>query len=132
MSDKIAILSDEVFAVTRRIVPIQKTARSQHRKGRQRKFALTGSSRDLYPAGLKWNCIMVLRTAKAAGYFSGAKSERVGGRVSHRLVAEAKAKSGIQSQTELLEYALSKVALEDDFGKKLVARKGTIPEDVEF
>ena len=52
--------------------------------------------------------------------------------MSRRLISAAKAKSGIDSQTELLEYALSKVALEDDFGKKLLARKGSVPDDVEL
>ncbi len=79
-----------------------------------------------------WQCSAVLETAKAAGYLSGTKSERVGGRVSHRLISAAKAKSGIESQTELLEYALSKVALEDDYGKKLLGRKGAIPDDIDL
>ena len=79
-----------------------------------------------------WQRVATFRTAKAAGYLSGSKSERVGGRVSSRLISAAKAKSGIESQTELLEYALSKVALEDDFGKKLLARKGSVADDVEL
>ena len=79
-----------------------------------------------------WQSHATVRAAKAAGYLGGAKSERVGGRVSSRLISAAKAKSGIVSQTELLEYALSKVALEDDFGKKLLARKGSVADDVEL
>jgi hypothetical protein len=31
-----------------------------------------------------------------------------------------------------VEYALAKVALEDDFGAKLVARKGSIPPDLKL
>jgi hypothetical protein len=45
-------------------------------------------------------------------------------------VAAAKEKSGIASDTELLEYALAKVALEDDFGAKLVRRKGRVAKDI--
>lgn len=74
----------------------------------------------------------VLYQATAAGYLRGQKSERVGGRLPKRLILAAKEKSGIQSQSELLEYALSKVALEDDYGKKLLSLKGSIPDDVEF
>jgi hypothetical protein len=48
------------------------------------------------------------------------------------LVAAAKERSGIASDTELLEYALAKVALEDDFGAKLVAREGRIPKDLDL
>ena len=44
----------------------------------------------------------------------------------------AKKKSGISSDTELLEYALAKVALEDDFGTKLVRRKGRIAQDIDL
>jgi hypothetical protein len=76
--------------------------------------------------------MFVVYQAAAAGYLQGQKSERVGGRVPKRLISAAKKKSGIRSQSELLEYALSKVALEDDYGKKLVALKGSVPDDVEF
>jgi len=76
--------------------------------------------------------VFVVYQAAAAGYLQGQKSERVGGRVPKRLISAAMKKSGIQSQTELLEYALSKVALEDDYGKRLLSLKGSIPDDVEF
>ena len=76
--------------------------------------------------------MFVLYQAAAAGYLQGQKSERVGGRVPKSLVLAAMNRSGIQSTSELLEYALSKVALEDDFGKKLLSLKGSIPDDVEF
>jgi hypothetical protein len=74
----------------------------------------------------------ILYHAAAAGYLHGKKSERVGGRLPKRLILAAKKKSGIQSQSELLQYALSKVALEDDYGKKLLSLKGSVPDDVEF
>jgi hypothetical protein len=76
--------------------------------------------------------MFVLYQAAAAGYLRGQKSERVGGRVPKSLILAAMNKSGIQSMSELLEYALSKVALEDDFGKKLLNLKGSIPDGVEF
>jgi uncharacterized protein (DUF2336 family) len=76
--------------------------------------------------------VFVVYQAAAAGYLRGQKTERVGGRVPKRLISAAMKKSGIQSQSELLEYALSKVALEDDYGKKLLSLKGSIPDDVEF
>jgi hypothetical protein len=47
-------------------------------------------------------------------------------------VTRAKQRTGISSTTELVEYALAKVALEDDFGAKLVARRGTIPPDIKL
>ena len=70
--------------------------------------------------------------AKAAGLIGGEKTERIAGRVARELLQAAKARSGLQSDTQLIEYALSKVVLEDDFGKKLLARKGSVPADVEL
>jgi hypothetical protein len=60
----------------------------------------------------------------------GTRNKTIGGRVPSALVEAAKARSGIQSDSELLLYALSKVALEDDFAEKILARKGTVPKDV--
>jgi len=76
--------------------------------------------------------VLVLWQAKNEGYLEGTKAERIGGRVPSRLLSAAKEKTGITSQTELIEYALSKVALEDDYGPKLLSRKGRVPDDVEL
>jgi hypothetical protein len=73
----------------------------------------------------------VLKTAKDAGLFAGATS-RIAGRIRKPLIEAARARSGIKSDTELLEYALACVALEDDFGKKLLALKGTVPKDIDL
>ncbi len=71
----------------------------------------------------------VVAAAKAAGLLAGDNSA-LGARVPSALVARAKERSGIKSTTDLIEYALAKVALEDDFGGKLVARKGAISSEV--
>ncbi len=71
----------------------------------------------------------VVAAAEAAGLLAG-DNGALGARVPLRLVAQAKERSGISSTTDLVEYALAKVALEDDFGRKLVARKGMIPADI--
>jgi hypothetical protein len=73
----------------------------------------------------------VIDTARQLGLLEGENS-RIGGRIRRDLVVAAKAKSGIASDTELLEYALAKVALEDDFGTKLVRRKGRVAKDVDL
>jgi hypothetical protein len=75
--------------------------------------------------------LTVIDTARRLGLLGGENS-RIGGRVRRDLVAAAKARSGIVSDTELLEYALAKVALEDDFGAKLVAREGRVPKDLDL
>jgi len=71
----------------------------------------------------------VLETARQLGLI-GIKDKMIAGRVPSALVEAAKARSGIQSDSELLLYALSKVALEDDFGPRLLALKGSVPKDV--
>jgi len=73
----------------------------------------------------------ILETAKQYGLLEGASS-RIAARIRKPLIDAAKARSGIKSDTELLEYALACVALEDDFGKKLVARAGSVPKDIDL
>ena len=44
---------------------------------------------------------------------------------------KASARAG-RSQAELLEYALAKVAIEDDYAAKLLAMKGSVADDVDL
>jgi hypothetical protein len=71
----------------------------------------------------------VLAAAAAQGW-AGAKDRTISGRLPSALIEAAKARSGIASDSELLTYALAKVALEDEFGPALLARKGSVPKDV--
>jgi hypothetical protein len=73
----------------------------------------------------------ILETAKNAGLLAGTNS-RIAGRIRKHLINAARARSGIKSDTELLEYALACVALEDNFGQKLLALKGTVPKDMDL
>lgn len=69
----------------------------------------------------------VFRLAEERGLL-GAKDRQLGGRFSGSLVDLAKRNSGIAGDTELLTYALLKVALEDDFGERLLAKRGRVPK----
>jgi hypothetical protein len=73
----------------------------------------------------------VLETVKRLGLLDGPRN-RIAGRIRGQLIKAAKARSGIRSDTQLLEYALAQVALEDDFWRKLLARRGTIPPDIDL
>jgi hypothetical protein len=73
----------------------------------------------------------VIDTARQLGLLDG-ENGRIGGRIRRDLIAAAKEKSGITVDTELLEYALAKVALEDDFGVKLVRRKGRVAKEIDL
>lgn len=54
------------------------------------------------------------------------KSGRIGGRVSPELVRQAKAQTGIETDTDLIEFALANVALEDKFAESFKAVRGTV------
>lgn len=76
---------------------------------------------------------LVLDQAKAAGLLgAAAKNTRLSGRVSSQLIEAAKKRAHVTSDTELLELALSRLAIEDDFGARLVGRKGSIPADIDL
>jgi hypothetical protein len=72
-----------------------------------------------------------IRAAEERGLL-GSKARQLGGRFSDALIDEAKRVSGITENTDLLTYALIKVALEDDFGERLLARKGRIRKGTLF
>ncbi|MEI9406377.1 hypothetical protein [Mesorhizobium argentiipisi] len=75
---------------------------------------------------------LVLEQARAVGLLGSAKNTRLSGRVSSELIEAAKKRAHVTSDTELLELALSRLALEDDFGARLVKRKGSIPSDIDL
>jgi hypothetical protein len=52
----------------------------------------------------------------------GRRDGAISGRVPSKLLERARQRSGAETLSELLLYALTKVALEDDFGRRLVAR----------
>jgi hypothetical protein len=75
---------------------------------------------------------IVLERARAVGLLGAAKNARLSGRVSSELIEAAKKRAHVTSDTELLELALSRLALEDDFGVRLVRRKGSIPAEIDL
>jgi len=73
----------------------------------------------------------VIESARNAGLLAG-ENRWIGGRIRRRLIVTAKEQSNISSDTELLEYALAKVAIEENFGVNLLKRKGTVSRDLDF
>ena len=74
----------------------------------------------------------VLTLAKETGLLKGARTELVRGRMPKALVAKAKARSGVQSATKLIEVALANLALADDYPAWLLAQHGTVSTDVDL
>jgi hypothetical protein len=58
------------------------------------------------------------------------KSGRIGGRVSPALVKQAKAQTGIETDTDLIEFALANIALDDKFAESFRAVRGTVDPDL--
>lgn len=58
----------------------------------------------------------VMHAAEQSGLLSK-KSGRIGGRVSPALVRQAKRQTGIETDTDLIQFALATVALEDSFAE---------------
>lgn len=70
----------------------------------------------------------IVRAAGERGLL-GPKDRAMAGRFSEALVEKAKRVSGITGNTELLTYALIKLALEDDFGERLIKQKYRVSKE---
>jgi hypothetical protein len=60
------------------------------------------------------------------------KSGRIAGRVSATLVAQAKKRTGIQADSELIAFALANVALEDNFAEAFRKMRGKVDPDLKL
>jgi hypothetical protein len=98
---------------------------------RQNKMANSAADRDQKALSASRNRA-TLERARAAGLLGASKDARIAGRVSSELVAAAKKRTGMTSDTDVIEIALATLALEDDFGAKLVRRKGSVPRDIDL
>ncbi len=76
--------------------------------------------------------IMVI--AEEEGLLQGERTQVVRGRMPEALVARAKKRTGINSDTDLIEVALANIAVEDDYADWLLSRRGTVSReaDLEF
>jgi hypothetical protein len=71
----------------------------------------------------------VARLKVAGRAFGGRKDKRVSGRISGQLLAAAKQRLGVASDTETIELALVNMAFADDFGMWLTAQAGRLDAD---
>jgi hypothetical protein len=67
----------------------------------------------------------VLQRAEESG-LRAEQNGRIAGRVSADLIKKAKARTGLTSDTELVEFALANVALEDNFAETFRKTRGTV------
>lgn len=74
----------------------------------------------------------VLAIAEERGLLRGARTRVVRGRLPEALVSKAKTRSGIKSDTDLLEAALANLAVGDDYPEWLLSRRGTVNQDIDL
>jgi hypothetical protein len=73
----------------------------------------------------------VMQAAEQSGLLSE-KSDRIGGRVSPALVRQAKRQTGIETDTDLIEFALATVALEDNFAERFKESRGKVDPELKL
>jgi hypothetical protein len=73
----------------------------------------------------------VMQAAEQSGLLTE-KSGRIGGRVSPALVRQAKRQTGIDTDTDLIEFALATVALEDNFAETFKKSRGKVDRELKL
>lgn len=73
-----------------------------------------------------------LEIAKKKGLLEGRKTMVIRGRMPAALVAEAKRKTGIGSDSQLLETALATIATADDYADWLLSQRGAVSPDLDL
>lgn len=76
----------------------------------------------------------ILVIAEQEGLLRGERTQMVRGRMPKALVARAKKRTGIDSDTDLIEVALANIAVQDDYADWLLSRRGAVSHeaDLEF
>jgi hypothetical protein len=110
---------------------------------------MTRGAKKKEPAGVSGNIGLALRVrhavnqsssrfrdaltiAQQTGLLKGARTELVRGRMPKALVAKARARSGVQSDTELIEVALATLAVAAEYPAWIIAQSGTISKDLDL
>ena len=73
-----------------------------------------------------------LSALKTSGRMSGQRTRRVSARLDPGLLAAAMERTGITSETALLEAALAVLAEPDDFGSWLISQRDALDKDFEL
>jgi hypothetical protein len=74
----------------------------------------------------------VLSIAEQQGLLGGGRTLTVRGRMPSLLVEQAKKRTGIQSDSKLIEAALASLAVADEYGDWLLAQRGTVSTDLDL
>lgn|SRR5215469_10799557 len=74
----------------------------------------------------------VIMIAEREGLLRGERTKVVRGRMPEALVSEAKKRTGIESDTDLIELALANIAVADDYAEWLLSRRGSVDSGVQL
>ena len=74
----------------------------------------------------------MLSIAEQQGLQRGGRTHTVIGRIPALLVEQAKKKTGIQSDSKLIEAALANIVFAEDYADWLLARRGTVSKDLDL
>jgi hypothetical protein len=105
-----------------------KRARKARRRGHRASFVPSRSIDPITSARIEF----ALSTLVASGKLKGARSGRLSARVDPGLIKAARAKTGLQNDSELVNAALAVLAAPDDFGPWFAAQAGRLPRDFEL
>lgn len=75
---------------------------------------------------------MILQQAKMEGLIGAQKNKRISGRVSAALLNAAKKRSALTSDNDVIEYALARLAVEENYGERLFRHEGKVPQDLDL
>jgi hypothetical protein len=71
-----------------------------------------------------------LSIAEQQGLLSGGRTLTLRGRMPSQLVERAKKKTGIQSDSKLIEAALANIVAADEYADWLLAQRGTVSKEI--
>ena len=100
-----------------------------------KRAAQVSSSRRKTPAARRSSRLReIMVIAEQEGLLRGERTQMVRGRMPEALVTRAKKRTGINSDTDLIEVALANIAVEDDYADWLLSRRGAVNSeaDLEF
>jgi hypothetical protein len=74
----------------------------------------------------------VMTIAEREGLLAGERTQVIRGRMPRALVARAKNRTGIASDTDLIEVALAHIAVADDYADWLLSKRGAVTPEVDL
>jgi hypothetical protein len=102
------------------------------RKAGQSRIRSRAGARPLAAPHVPATIRETLSLAETQGLLSGPRTLVVRGRMPVDLVRAAKRRTGIDSDSKLLEAALANLALADDYAEWLLSQRGTVNPDLDL